>query len=70
MHFLEPDTPVEDFKKNAVQTFSEYAFMAFKTFQNAGLGLSVATNNIKVSQFLNRLLGLELKLQSQVFAYW
>ena len=53
-----------------VQTFSEFAFMAFKAFQNAGLELSVATNNIKVSQFLNRLLGLELKLQSQVFAYW
>jgi len=70
VHFLDPDAAPEDMDdRNAAKKFKEFSLEAKKAFRDAGLPL-VDGKAIKVTTFLNRLLGLQLKLQTQVFSYW
>ena len=70
VHFLDPDAAPEDMDdRNAAKKFKEFSLEAKKGFRDAGLPL-VDGKAIKVTTFLNRLLGLSLKLQTQVLSYW
>ena len=66
--FLDPDAPAEEVHKNADQKFKAFALQALEGFSNAGL--QFGDRKVIVNNFLNRLLGLKLKLQAQVFSYW
>ena len=65
--FLDPDAPAEEVHKNADQRFKAFALQALQGFNDAGLKFE---KKVVVNSFLNRLLGLKLKLQAQVFSYW
>jgi hypothetical protein len=67
--FLDPDAPAEEVHKNADQRFKAFALQALEGFNDAGLKFG-EPRKVVVNSFLNRLLGLKLKLQAQVFSYW
>ena len=66
--FLDPSAEAADESdKEKEKKFKIFAEEAKRAFLDAGLELG---KDIKINTFLNRLLGLKLKLQTQVFSYW
>jgi hypothetical protein len=69
VQFLDPDASPEELEKNAKSIFESFAVDAHRAFKDHGLDLFEGSK-IAITKFLNRLLGLKLKLQTQVFNYW
>ena len=68
VQFLDPDASAEDMEKHGQEKFAAFARESVAAFRDAGLDLG--GRDTQINKFLNRLLGLPLKLQTQVFSYW
>ena len=68
VQFLDPNVATEEIDRQGEKKFKEFAIETVDAFKDAGLKLG--DGKIKMTTFLNRLLGLKLRLQTQVFSYW
>jgi hypothetical protein len=69
VQFLDPNAKAEEMDGESKQKFKIFATEAIAAFEDTGLQIE-KTIRLPINTFLNRLLGLKLKLQTQVFSYW